>query len=86
MTTNTPINWFATYGAIYGLLFCIAIFRLAKILDNRLILIILISLVILLSISTENYLRNVSVIVFLLYGLSESIHQEGKVTLRHLVA
>lgn len=72
MTTATPINWFAAYGIIYGMIFCIAVFRFAKKLTNRPILLFLITLVILLSISTENYLRNVSIIVFLLYGLSES--------------
>lgn len=78
MTTATPINWFAAYGIVFGLLCCIAVFRFARKLNNSPLLLILIIFTILLSISTEQYLRNISIIVFLLYGLSEPAH--GKLT------
>lgn len=72
MTTNTVINWYAAYGTIYGLLFSLGVFRFSKVLTKKPLLIILITLVICLSISTENYLRNVSIVVFILYGISQS--------------
>lgn len=72
MTTNTPINWFATYGTMFGFLHTMSVFKLAKKMNNNSkILLILIMISMILAISTEQYLRNISIIIFLLYGLAE---------------
>lgn len=81
MTTNTPVNWFAAYGTLFGLIFCVAVFKFSVILNNNSwIIIFLIFITIMLSISSQQYLRNISIIVFLLYGLSETTGKFRKTT------
>ncbi|HOV68871.1 MAG TPA: hypothetical protein PLZ84_00940, partial [Clostridia bacterium] len=35
MTTNTPVNWFAAYGLIFGLIFSWSLLRLSRIITKR---------------------------------------------------
>ncbi|WP_010251225.1 hypothetical protein [Acetivibrio cellulolyticus] len=69
MTTNTPVNWFASYGLIFGSIFTYTLLTFARSMTTRVGLFFLIFLSIFLSISTENYLWNISVISFLLFPL-----------------
>lgn len=73
MTTNTILNWFAVYGGIYGTLMLISLIKLAQKLavGNR-FLIVLVFISIALSISSEQYLRNMSVILILFLSYSTS--------------
>jgi len=74
MITNTVVNWFAAYGTCFGLLCLYGVYNFSKKLNNNIspLVLVLIIVTILLSITTEQYLRNVSIIIFLLYGLSET--------------
>lgn len=70
MATNTPLNWFATFGLVYGSVFLLATFCLARSFTAKPLVAFLVMLAILLSIGTEQYLRNPSVMVFFFYGLA----------------
>lgn len=70
MITNTPVNWFASYGVLFGTLSFLGISKFAKKLVNNFgfntYLLVLIAII--LSITTEQYLRNVSMLIFVMYG------------------
>ena len=72
MITNTFVNWFAAYGIIFGLIFCIGLYNFSKKLEQNAspLLLALIITTIIFSIATQQYLRNISILIFLLYGLS----------------
>jgi len=74
MATNTPINWFAAYGFFYGIICLYGVVGFAKRLDSKKLVYLLITLTILITISSEQYLRNSSIIIFILYGISEPIY------------
>jgi len=71
MATNTPINWFAAYGLFYGVICLYGVISFAKRLNSNILVYFLITLTILISISSEQYLRNSSIIIFILYGIKE---------------
>lgn len=76
MTTSTPINWFASYGLLFGSICCVGIYRLSKKFYNKsLVVVSLIFIAIMMSIFTEQYLRNISILIFILYGLSQPVKQ-----------
>lgn len=71
MTTNTIMNWFAVYGAFFGICMTYLIFKLARILAGKSKLIFsLVILSLVLAISTEQYIRNMSVIMILFLPFS----------------
>lgn len=74
MTTNTILNWFAVYGIIYGSIFINAIIKFTMTFSNKhKISYMLIFIIILLSLSTEEYSRNPSIIIIILsfYNLND---------------
>lgn len=86
MTTNTILNWFAVYGGIYGTLMLISLVKLAKRLaGDNLFLIVLVMLSIALSISTEQYIRNMSVILILFLSYSYSQVESGNQKLKNRI-
>lgn len=67
MTTNTVVNWFASYGVIFGSIFTLSIVKFAMLFNNKYkITYFLIFISVILLLSTEQYLRNVSIILVLL--------------------
>jgi len=71
MTTNTIMNWFAVYGAFFGICMTYLVFKLARIFAGKSKLIFyLVILSLVLAISTEQYIRNMSVIMILFLPFS----------------
>lgn len=69
MNTCTPLNWFARYGFVFGALCIIGFYRFVSGLAQKSNVTILILLTLLISVSTEAYTDNASIIVFVLIGL-----------------
>lgn len=69
MNTCTPLNWFARYGFIFGAICIMGIYTISKVLGKIPLVTFLIMLTMLVSISTESYVANGSILVFVLLGL-----------------
>ena len=68
MTVCTPLNWFAYFGIFLGLLCNVGLFKLTKCFSNNILIRIMIFIAIMLSISTESYWRNSTILMFVVYG------------------
>jgi hypothetical protein len=71
MFTNTPLNWFAIYGLFLGLLYNFGMVLFASSFSNKMVVKVILILMIVLSISTEEYSRNPSILIFSLYFYME---------------
>lgn len=68
MNTCTVIDWFANYGAFFGLVCSIGYFGLGKYYSNKAGFMIFMSVFLFLVICTENMVRNPFIITLILYG------------------
>ena len=78
MNTCTPVNWFAIYGVFYGAIMFKGIFNLVRKMHKFLLPGILIFSVIILSMISEQYVNNPSILIFILYGLYISKNQDKR--------
>lgn len=67
MFTNTPINWMAIYGVFLGMLFNSGLALYAINFTKKLTVKLGLLVVVLLSITTEEYSRNPSILIFTIY-------------------
>lgn len=71
MMTCTPINWFSTYGIFYGGLLLSGMWCFSSILCRKNIYLKFLTFIsLLICISTEQYLRNITILIFIFYGIS----------------
>lgn len=69
MVTNTLVNWFTAYGILFGTIALSGIYGLSRrMVDKSKLLRLLIIFVLLLSVISQQYLRNTSIFIFILYG------------------
>lgn len=66
--TCTPVNWFAYYGIVFGCIISYGLFKFSKKLTSKTLTQIGLFIVILVAISSENYFRNPSILIFPLLG------------------
>lgn len=79
MVTNTLINWFAAYGILYGSVALGGIYGLSKRMVKKSKLIKFFTIcVLLLSIISEQYLRNTSIFIFILYGIKFILQKKAR--------
>ena len=71
MFTNTPMNWLTIFGILLGTLYNFGIILFATSFSNKISVKIGLLLTILLSITTEEYSRNPSILIFALYFYTE---------------
>lgn len=83
MVTNTPVNWFAAYGIFFGIICSLGIWGLAGSLVKKDIIVkLLVFVVLLLAIISEQYLRNISFFVFIIYGIGNFYTSRKKTDIR----
>ena len=68
VSTCTPVNWLAVYGIAIGSLFIISFFKLTKWTGLPVPFRIAIFIILLAALSSEDYSRNASILVFVFYG------------------
>ena len=68
MGTCTPVNWFSYYGVVFGCIMNYGLFKFSKKITNKTLTRIALFIVILVAISSENYFRNPSILIFSLLG------------------
>lgn len=66
--TCTPLNWFSYYGIIMGVSMNLGLWKFSKEFRTNKLVNILLFLSIIFSISSENYWRNPSILIFILMG------------------
>lgn len=70
MTTCTYVNWFAVYGIFYGSIMCAGAFKFTKYFSSKTLTRLLLTIVIFLSISSEDYLINPSILIMWFFGFA----------------
>jgi hypothetical protein len=73
LATNTPVNWIATYGIFFGAMCYYGVFRLSKILDSSWSTRLVIALTIIITLSSQQFIRNSAILIFIFYGITESL-------------
>lgn len=68
MNTNTIVNWFAMFGFFMGIGMNLGLYGLCVRLESKTAVRILLFAAVLLSMSSEDYVRNPSILVFVFYG------------------
>lgn len=76
LTTCTFVNWFAYYGLFIGLTMNYGLYRLSKFIAAGMGMRLLIFLIILLAIISEDYIRNPSILVFPMLMYNSEIRME----------
>jgi len=71
LSTCTWINWFAEYGVFFGAMMLKGLYQFIKRLNTNMIVTLLLFSSILVSISSEDFTTNPSLVIFMLYGLME---------------
>ena len=71
MNTATVINWFSTFGIITGMVIIVGLYRLCGTLKCSRFFRILLFGVFLLSLMSENYIRNPSILIFVFLGYKD---------------
>jgi hypothetical protein len=84
MNTCTVVNWFAMFGIFVGLSMNYGLFRLSRIFKSGKVIKLLLFAAMLLTLFSEDYVRNPSILVFVFYGyhnlkrINTSIHRKNK--------
>lgn len=74
MNTCTFVNWFATYGIIYGVIMLLGVFNLSKKLSDRLSVQLLAFGVFFIVTASENYVNNPFFAVLAMYGYGKNCY------------
>lgn len=76
--TCTPINWFSYYGIMIGIAMNVGLLKFSKQFGTNKLVSILLFVSIIISISSENYWRNSSILIFVLLGYQGFNDEKGK--------
>lgn len=77
MNTFTPGNWFAEHGLLYGAVMCIGLFKFTKAFSKRTLMRSLLFVILLMMLAAEDFASNVSVLIWILYGLKGEERKEA---------
>ena len=79
MTTCTPINYFATYGIIYGVITVWLFYNLARLFSQQKRTCLWVFIMLLVMLATEDFNGNVCLNIFMLYGVSNKLSSKRKI-------
>ena len=76
MNTFTPGNWFAENGIFYGTVMCIGLFKFTQAFSKRTFMRFLLFIILLMMLAAEDFASNVSVLIWIMYGLKGEERKE----------
>ena len=76
MRTFTPGNWFAENGIFYGTVVCVGLFKFTQAFSKRTFMRILLFVILLMMLASEDFASNVSVLIWVMYGLKGEERKE----------
>ena len=76
MNTFTLGNWFAENGMFYGIVMCIGLFKFTQAFSKRTFMRILLFVILVMMLAAENFASNVSVLIWIMYGLKGEERKE----------